>query len=76
MPPKVALFGSAASWYHAQLSYSPSMSRGAIKWQSGYPTNLGIGLPSIMGLLILNDGATGAPLAVMESGRWSDSLGI
>jgi ornithine cyclodeaminase/alanine dehydrogenase-like protein (mu-crystallin family) len=76
MPPKVALFGSAASWYHAQLSYSPSMSRGAIKWQSGYPTKLGIGLLSIMGLLILNDGATGAPVAVMESGWWSDSLGI
>jgi ornithine cyclodeaminase/alanine dehydrogenase len=68
MPPKVALFGSASNWYHAQLSYSPSMSRGAIKWQSGYPSNLGIGLPSIMGLLILNDGATGAPLVVMESG--------
>jgi ornithine cyclodeaminase/alanine dehydrogenase-like protein (mu-crystallin family) len=68
MPPKVALFGSDANWYHAQLSYSPAMSRGAIKWQSGYPTNLEIGLPSIMGLLILNDGATGAPLAVMESG--------
>jgi ornithine cyclodeaminase/alanine dehydrogenase-like protein (mu-crystallin family) len=67
MPPKVPLFGSAASWYHAQLSYSASMSRGAIKWQSGYPANLGIGLPSIMGLLILNDGATGAPLVVMES---------
>lgn len=68
MPPKVAIFGSASTWYHAQLSYSPSMSRAAIKWQSGYPSNLGIGLPSIMGLLILNDGATGAPLVVMESG--------
>jgi ornithine cyclodeaminase/alanine dehydrogenase-like protein (mu-crystallin family) len=68
MPPKVAIFASASNWYHAQLSYSPSMSRAAIKWQSGYPSNLGIGLPSIMGLLILNDGATGAPLVVMESG--------
>ena len=67
MPPKVALFGSASNWYHAQLSYSPSMSRCAIKWQAGYPSNLGLGLPSIMGLLILNDGATGAPLVVMES---------
>src|SRR5579864_3995013 len=62
MPPKVALFGSDASWYHAQLSYSPALDRGAIKWQSGYPTNLAMGLPSIMGLLILNDGVTGAPL--------------
>jgi Ornithine cyclodeaminase/mu-crystallin family len=44
------------------------MGRGAIKWQSGYPSTLEIGLPSIMGLLILNDGATGAPSVVMESG--------
>jgi ornithine cyclodeaminase/alanine dehydrogenase-like protein (mu-crystallin family) len=37
-----------------------------LKWVSGYPPNPAKGLPYITGLLVLNDPATGVPLAVMD----------
>jgi ornithine cyclodeaminase/alanine dehydrogenase-like protein (mu-crystallin family) len=37
-----------------------------VKWVSGYPSNIAKKLPYISGLLILNDPATGIPIAVMD----------
>ena len=67
MPPKVGLYPSDRTWYHAQMSYAPSLRHAVIKWQSGYSDNPPRGLRYLMGLLILNDAETGAPLAVLES---------
>jgi len=37
-----------------------------MKWVSGFPANPARGLPTIMGLIVLNDPATGQPIAVMD----------
>jgi ornithine cyclodeaminase/alanine dehydrogenase len=39
-----------------------------MKWVSGYSDNFQYGLPSIMGLIVLNDPDTGQPLTVMDGG--------
>jgi ornithine cyclodeaminase/alanine dehydrogenase len=67
MPPKVGLYPSDRRWFHAQMSHAAALGRAVIKWQSGYADNPPRGLRYLMGLLVLNDAETGAPLAVMES---------
>ena len=67
MPPKVGLYPSDRRWFHAQMSYADTLGRAVLKWQSGYAENPPRGLRYLMGLLVLNDGMTGAPLAVLES---------
>jgi ornithine cyclodeaminase/alanine dehydrogenase len=49
-------------------AYIPALDAAGIKWVSGFPGNKNRGLPYISGLLILNDAATGMPLAVMDCG--------
>ncbi len=49
--------------------FAGSADTAGIKWVSGYPTNLEKGIPNIMGLIIINDAETGAPLAVMDA-KW------
>ena len=71
LPPKIAIHPRpAASFVHAM----PALLRGAdlfgdlvgMKWVAGFATNTEIGLPGISALVILNDPATGIPIAIME----------
>ncbi len=73
MPPKVPLHPRpAASFVHAM----PAMLRGAdlfgdlvgMKWVAGFATNNELGLPGISAIVVLNDPATGIPIAVMDGG--------
>ncbi|MEO8468218.1 MAG: hypothetical protein ABI573_00970 [Chloroflexota bacterium] len=73
LPPKIAIHPRPdASFIHAM----PAMLRGkdlfgdlvGMKWVAGFATNTEIGLPGISGLVILNDPATGIPLAIMDGG--------
>jgi ornithine cyclodeaminase/alanine dehydrogenase len=70
MPPKPGIHpGEADNFIHAMPAYIPAMDAAGVKWVSGYPGNTAIGVPYINGLLILNDPATGVPLAIMD-GVW------
>lgn len=73
LPPKLALHPRPeASFIHAM----PAMLRGpdlfgdlvGMKWVAGFATNTELGLPGISALVILNDPATGIPIAVMDGG--------
>jgi alanine dehydrogenase len=73
MPPKIAIHPRPdAAFVHAM----PAMLRGAdlfgdlvgMKWVAGFATNNELGLPGISALVILNDPATGIPIAVMDGG--------
>lgn len=73
LPPKIAIHPRPdASFIHAM----PAMLRGkdlfgdlvGMKWVAGFATNTDIGLPGISGLVILNDPATGIPIAIMDGG--------
>jgi ornithine cyclodeaminase/alanine dehydrogenase-like protein (mu-crystallin family) len=39
-----------------------------IKWIAGFGTNGALGIPAIHGLVLLNDPATGVPLAILDAG--------
>jgi len=67
MPPKPGIHPGEEAFIHAMPAYVPDKKAAGIKWVSGYPDNHKIGLPYIMGLIILNDTETGAPLAIMDA---------
>ena len=67
MPPKHWLAASPRRFFSAMTSVVPAARAAACKWQSGSAENAALGLPYITGLLILNDLATGLPIAVMDS---------
>jgi ornithine cyclodeaminase/alanine dehydrogenase len=67
MPPKPGIHpGGGDNFIHAMPAYIPALQSAGVKWVSGFPGNQSLGLPYINGLLILNDPATGRPLAVMD----------
>jgi ornithine cyclodeaminase/alanine dehydrogenase len=67
MPPKPGIHpGGGDNFIHAMPAYIPALKAAGVKWVSGFPENYNLGLPYITGLLILNDPATGLPVAVMD----------
>jgi len=67
LPPKLGIHpGNGDNFIHAMPAWIPALNSAGIKWISTFPGNADQGLPSISGLLILNDPKTGIPLAVMD----------
>jgi ornithine cyclodeaminase/alanine dehydrogenase len=67
MPPKPGVHpGGGNNFIHAMPAYIQDLQSAGVKWVSGFPENYRRGLPYITGLLILNDTATGLPIAVMD----------
>lgn len=75
MPPKIAIHPRPdGSFVHAM----PAHLRGAdptgaddlvgMKWVAGYPGNAALGLPAIHAVVVLNDAATGVPVAILDGG--------
>jgi ornithine cyclodeaminase/alanine dehydrogenase-like protein (mu-crystallin family) len=75
LPPKIAVHPRPdGSFAHAM----PAHLRGAspsgdddlvgIKWVAGYPANTALGLPAIHAVVVLNDAATGVPVAILDGG--------
>ncbi|MBZ5612683.1 MAG: ornithine cyclodeaminase family protein [Acidobacteriia bacterium] len=66
MPPKIGIHTMPDAFLHAMPASIPGQKAAGIKWVGGYPDNDRAGLPYITGLLILNDPATGVPIALMD----------
>jgi len=66
MPPKPGIHPRSDSFIHAMPAYIPNLNSAGLKWVSGFPENIGRGLPYISGLIVLNDPETGLPIAVMD----------
>ena len=66
-PPKPGIHATPNSFIHAMPAYFKDLGIGGMEWDAGYPDNRDIGLPQIMGTLILNDMRTGAPLCLMDA---------
>lgn len=64
MPPKAYL-----SLEHGDLRAMPAAVSGAagMKWVNSHPQNPSQGLPTVMAVLIVNDPATGYPVAIMDA---------
>ncbi len=67
-PPKPGIHTLQGAFIHAMPGFLPRKKAAGMKWVSGYSDNFQYGLPSIMGLIVLNDPDTGQPLAVMDGG--------
>ena len=67
-PPKPGIHPLSDSFIHAMPAYLPRKKAGGMKWVSGFPGNYKYSLPTIMGLIVLNDVNTGQPLVVMDGG--------
>ncbi len=65
MPPKASLHGEAGAFCQVMAAALPD-GLGA-KWVCLFPANLQRGLPTLHGLLVLSDPATGVPRAVMDA---------
>ncbi len=67
MPGKIWIMRSPDTFYSAMPCYLASLGAAGVKWSSGTPRGPADDLPYILGLYILNDAETGAPLAIMDS---------
>lgn len=67
VPPKPGIHPRPDSFINAMPAYLADRDVAAIKWVSAYPGNRGNGLPSISGLIILNDPASGVPELIMDA---------
>jgi ornithine cyclodeaminase/alanine dehydrogenase len=68
MKPKTGLHAPGGALFLASPAITGAPAMAGIKW-IGVAANQDRGLPHIAGLVMLNDGATGMPLAVMDA-RW------
>jgi alanine dehydrogenase len=66
LPPKPGIHARPDAFIHAMPAYLEDNDIAGLKWVSGYPANRELGLPYISGLIVLNDAATGLPVAVMD----------
>jgi ornithine cyclodeaminase/alanine dehydrogenase-like protein (mu-crystallin family) len=65
-PPKPAVHPLPDAFLHAMPGYLKRPRIVGLKWVSGFFSNPARGLPSISGLIILNDADSGLPTAVMD----------
>jgi len=65
-PPKPGVHPLPEAFIHAMPGYLPRKETCGMKWVSGYPNNFTHDLPTIMGLIVLNDVKTGQPTAVLD----------
>ena len=66
MPPKVYLPLPGGSDFRAMPAYLRRPPACGIKWVNVHPRNRARGLPTVMAVIVMNDPATGAPLAVLD----------
>jgi ornithine cyclodeaminase/alanine dehydrogenase len=67
LPPKLGVYPREDGLIHAMPAYLADEDIAAVKWISAYFGNTKRGLPSISGLIIVNDAETGCPLAIMDA---------
>ncbi|WP_319405723.1 ornithine cyclodeaminase family protein [uncultured Desulfosarcina sp.] len=67
-PPKPGVFPLSDAFLNAMPAYLPGLNALGIKWVSVFSSNPKLGIPSTMGIIILNDVNTGQPIAVMDGG--------
>ena len=66
-PPKPGVHPQNDAFIHAMPAYLPEKPAAGVKWISSFSGNFRYGVPTVMGLVVLNDVTTGQPLAVMDA---------
>jgi ornithine cyclodeaminase/alanine dehydrogenase-like protein (mu-crystallin family) len=65
MPPKVYLESPGHGDFRAMPARGGELAM--LKWISSFPDNSGQGLPTVMGVVVLSDAATSAPVALLDA---------
>lgn len=73
MPPKIGVHPRPGTFIHAMPAFIPALGACGVKWVSGFPENAARGLPTIAGLMILNDPETGLPFALLDA-QWITAI--
>ena len=73
LPPKIAIHPRPAdSFVHAMPAHLRADAADGdlvgMKWVAGYASNNELGIPSISAIVVLNDAATGMPVAMLDGG--------
>lgn len=68
VPPKPTVPGEGGAFANAMPAAYPARKLLGCKWISIFPDNPSRGLPTASGLMVVNDGETGLPRAVMSAG--------
>lgn len=68
-PPKLGVHPRSSAFLHAMPAYLADRDVTAVKWVGAFPGNPALGVPTISGLIVLNDSETGLPTAVMDAGE-------
>ncbi len=66
VPPKFGVHPPGARHAHAMPALLPDGRGLGIKWLADFPNNKARGLPTVPGVIVVNDPATGMPLAIMD----------
>ncbi len=66
-PPKPGIHPREDAFIHAMPAYLPGIPAAGMKWISSFSNNSRHQIPTVMGLMILNDVNTGQPVAVMDA---------
>ncbi len=66
MPSKIGIHPAPDDFLHAMPAYVASPRAAGIKWVGNFLQNQARGLPTISGLVMLNDPETGLPMAIMD----------
>ena len=66
MPPKVYLNLPGGADFRAMPAYLAHPAACGMKWVNVHPRNVSKGLPTVMAVVVINDPATGFPLAILE----------
>jgi ornithine cyclodeaminase/alanine dehydrogenase-like protein (mu-crystallin family) len=69
VPPKPTVHTVPGSFANAMPAAWPQRGLLGCKWISIFPDNPGRGLPTASGLVVVNDGGTGVPVALMPAGE-------
>ncbi len=68
VPPKPTVHAAGGAFANAMPAAYPGRKLLGCKWISIFPNNPARGLPTASGLMVVNDGETGVPRAVMSAG--------
>ncbi|WP_247821818.1 ornithine cyclodeaminase family protein [Bradyrhizobium sp. 187] len=66
-PPKIGIHPTRDTFIHAMAGWLPKQRRAGLKWIAGFSGNQQVGLPNMVGLLVLNSPETGLPVCVMDA---------
>jgi ornithine cyclodeaminase/alanine dehydrogenase len=81
MPPKLSLHGDAGAFSQVMAAALPGLDGLGVKWVTIVPANAAAGLPTVSGLIVVNDPVDGRPAAVVDaslvtSWRTGASVGV